>query len=364
MFERRLLAQLDWGIILVTFLLAATGVTMIYSATYSKSGGLEGLYIRQLYWFGIGLLGVTILLFTDYRLVHRHAYLLYGLAVVLLILVPLWGRSVGGAQRWLVFGPLRVQPSEFAKLAVIIALARYFSNEEKRGLLRLRDLAIPAAIILVPAALVAKEPDLGTALVIILIGLTVVATVGLRFGTSIILAVGAVAATSVGWFFLKGYQKERILTVIHGGDPLGAGYHSLQAKIAIGSGGLLGKGLLAGTQSQLHFLPAQHTDFILAVLAEEVGFVGSMWMLGLFSILIVLGLAVAYRSRDFFGSILAAGVVGYLCLHVVLNVAMTTGMLPIVGLPLPLMSYGGSSSVVTLLGIGLLLNIRMRRFSF
>ncbi len=364
MFDRRILGQVDWGLLLAVFLIAGTGVTMIYSATYSKTGDLEGLHLRQISWIGVGLLGVLVLMIGDYRIIHRHAYLIYAAAVLLLILVFPFGKTIGGATRWLVFGPVRLQPSEFAKLAVIIALARYLSNENRTGLMDVRDLGIPALLILIPAALVARQPDLGTALVLALVGVIVIFTAGLRFWTIVILGVGAIAMTPLGWLFLKGYQRERVLAVLQGGDPLDAGYHSLQAKIAIGSGGLTGKGLLAGTQSQLHFLPAQHTDFILAVLAEEVGFLGSMWLLVLFSILIIQGTRIAYRSRDLFGSLLAAGIAGSLSLHVVLNVAMTTGMLPVVGLPLPLMSYGGSSMVVTLLGIGLLLNIQIRRFSF
>lgn len=364
MFDRRILGQVDWGLLLAIFLIAGTGVTMIYSATYSKTGGLERLYLYQIAWVGVGLLGVLVLMIWDYQIIYRHAYLIYAVVVLLLILIFPLGKTIGGATRWLVFGPIRLQPSEFAKLAVIIALARHLSNENQTGLLALRDLGIPALLILIPAALIARQPDMGTALVLAFIGVIVLFTAGLRFWTIVILSVGAVAMTPLGWFFLKGYQRERILTVLQGGDPLDAGYHSLQAKIAIGSGGLTGKGLLAGTQSQLHFLPAQHTDFILAVLAEEVGFLGSMWLLVLFSILVIQGIRIGYRSRDLFGSLLAAGVAGSLSLHIVLNVAMTTGMLPVVGLPLPLMSYGGSSMVATLLGIGLLLNIRMRRFSF
>jgi rod shape determining protein RodA len=364
MIDRRTLSQLDWGMIAVTLLIVATGITMIYSATYSKSGGLQGLYLRQLSWLGIGIVAIIILLLADYRFLHRYGYLLYAIAIILLIVVPFWGTTIGGSNRWLVFGPARFQPSEFVKLAVIIALARYFANDDRDHLLRIRDLAMPAAIILVPALLVARQPDLGTALVIAVIGMIVILTAGLRLGTMAILGAALMTLAPLGWFLLKGYQKARVLTVIQGGDPLGAGYHGLQAKIAIGSGGLVGKGVLAGTQSQLHFLPAQHTDFIFAVLAEEMGFLGSISLLVLFAILLIQGLRTAYRSRDLFGGLLATGVAGSMGLHVVLNIAMTTGLLPIVGLPLPLMTYGGSALVVNLLGIGLLLNIRMRRFNF
>ena len=361
---RKVLSQLDWGLIVTTLLTVATGITMIYSATYSKTAGIQELHLRQLSWLGVGGVAIILLLLVDYRIFQRHAYLIYGVVLLLLIILPLWGTTIGGARRWLVLGPVRFQPSELAKLAVILALARYFSEEERSRLLGLRDLGIPAVLILLPVVLVAREPDLGTALVIALIGFIVILTAGLRLGTMLTLGVGLTTLAPLGWFFLKGYQKARVLTILQGGDPLGAGYHGLQAKIAIGSGGLLGKGLLAGTQSQLHFLPAQHTDFIFAVLAEEVGFIGSMWLMILFAILLLQGLGIAHRSRDLFGTLLAAGVVGSLGLHIVLNIAMTTGLLPIVGLPLPFMSYGGSSLVVNLVGIGLLLNIKMRRFNF
>jgi rod shape determining protein RodA len=364
MIDRRMFSQLDWGLLTVACLILATGITMIYSATYSRGADLQDLHLRQLSWLGVGAFAIGILLLLDYRVIHRYAYVIYGITLVLLILVPLVGSTIGGAKRWLVMGPVRFQPSELAKVTVVIALARYLTDEEGGGLMRLRDLGIPALLILIPAVLIAREPDLGTALVVAIIGFAVVLAAGLRVSTILILAGVFITATPLGWFFLKGYQKARVLSIIQGGDPLGAGYHSLQAKIAIGSGGLLGKGLLAGTQSQLHFLPAQHTDFIFGVLAEEAGFFGSMWLIALFALLLIQGLTVAARSRDLFGTLVATGVAISFGLHAVLNIAMTTGLLPVVGLPLPLMSYGGSALVVNMLGLGLLLNIRMRRFSF
>ena len=338
---------------------------MVHSATYSKTeGALAGLYLRQLSWLGYGLAGMAALLFVDYRFFQRHGYLIYLVSLLLLILVPLTGRIISGAQRWLVYGPIRLQPAEFAKLALILALAKHLSETRSEPPLRLRDLALPAAIIGAPALVVAAQPDLGSALTLILLGGCVLAVAGLRRGTLWTLAFGGVTLSPLGWFLLKEYQRQRILTALYGGDPLGAGYHGLQSQIAVGSGEIWGKGLLAGTQSQLHFLPEQHTDFLFSVFAEELGFLGVAPLLGLYCLLIVRGAQIAYRCRDLFGALVALGIVASLALHTFLNVAMTTGLIPIVGLPLPFMSYGGSALVFHLLGVGLLLNIRMRRFNY
>ena len=363
MIDRRLLANVDWVLVGTVLIICLTGIFMVYSATHTKiEGTLSGLSLRQLYWLGYGLAGLTVLLFLDYRLFQRYGYLIFFLSLLLLILLPITGRIISGAQRWLTFGPLRVQPAEFAKLALILALAKYLSETSREAPLGLRDLALPACLIGVPALLVAAQPDLGSALMLIFLGGSILVVAGLRRGTLLTLALGGMSLAPIGWFFLKGYQKQRILTVFGGGDPLGAGYQSLQSKIAVGSGGIWGKGLLAGTQSQLHFLPEQHTDFLFAVFAEELGFLAVAALLALYCLLIVRGAQIAYRSRDLFGALVALGVVASIGLQTILNVAMTTGLIPIVGLPLPFMSYGGSALVSQLLGVGLLLSIRMRRF--
>ena len=365
MIDRRLLANMDWVLVGTVLIICLTGIFMVYSATYTKiEGALSGLSLRQLYWLGYGLAGLTVLLFLDYHLFQRYGYLLFFLSLLLLILVPITGRIVSGAQRWLIFGPFRVQPVEFAKLALILALAKYFSETAREPPLRLRDLALPVCLIGVPAFLVAAQPDLGSALLLIFLGGSILVVAGLRRGTLLTLALGGMSLAPIGWFFLKGYQKQRILTVFYGAgaDPLGAGYQSLQSQIAVGSGGIWGKGLLAGTQSQLHFLPEQHTDFLFAVFAEELGFLAVAALLALYCLLLVRGAQIAYRSRDLFGALVALGVVASIGLQTILNVAMTTGLIPIVGLPLPFMSYGGSALVSQLLGVGLLLSIRMRRF--
>jgi rod shape determining protein RodA len=251
------------------------------------------------------------------------------------------------------------------KIALIFALARYFAQRERHEGYRLRDLLIPTLIALIPTVLILKQPDLGTAMVVVLIFFSIVMFVKIRFQSFLIIAISIVLATPFFWFALKEYQRTRILTFLNPHmDPLGAGYHIIQSKIAVGSGGIWGKGYLQGTQCKLHFLPEHHTDFIFAVLGEEWGFVGCAVVLGLFLALIIWGLTRGMRTQDRFGAIVALGVTSMIFWHVVINIGMVLGMMPVVSLPLPFLSYGGSSAVVMLIGIGLLLNIRARRYIF
>jgi len=247
----------------------------------------------------------------------------------------------------------------------VIGLARFFARQEKRGGYRLRELWLPALIVLLPVALIAMEPDLGTAALLLAISVSVILFVGVNPSSLMVLGGFALGCLPLFWFLMKGYQRQRILTLLDPGrDPLGAGYHIIQSKIAVGSGKFWGKGFLQGTQGQLRFIPEHHTDFIFTVLAEEWGFVGSMLLLALFLCFLLRGLNVARRSRDQFGTLLALGTTAIIFWHVAINVAMVLGMLPVVGIPLPLVSYGGSSAVVTLASVGILLNVAMRKFVF
>jgi rod shape determining protein RodA len=366
--DRRFISHFDWGTLILTLLLVSLSILLLYStAASSRTYGLSSICLKQLSWLGLGLAVISITLWCDYQSLSRYAYVFYGLVVASLIAVLLFAPVINGAQRWLSFGPWRLQTSELVKPALILVLARYLSRDRKQPTmpLTLRDLFVPLALVSLPCGLIAKQPDLSTAMVLLAILCIMVIITGLQHKTMLCLGVLGLSALPAMWYTLKDYQRERLLALVNPqADLLGAGYHSWQSKIAIGSGGLWGKGLLAGTQSRLNFLPEKHTDFIFAVLAEELGFVGVCVALSLFALLLMHGLAIAYHSRDRLGTLIATGIVTMLAVQICLNIGMTIGLLPIIGIPLPLMSYGGSSLLTTCFCLGLLMNIRMHRFTF
>lgn len=366
-FDRRLVTHFDWLTLVLALAIIALSIVLLDSATSERTEGPAGMHLKQLVWTGIGLVSMFMVLCMDYQTLCRQAYILYGVLLVSLIIVLCFGRVVNGSQRWLVLGPWHVQTSEFAKPILILVLARYFSEHTPSGAAPLswRDLPMPGLLVGIPFGLIVKQPNLSTATVLVAIGCVMVLLIGLQRRTLLPLVGGGLVAMPLAWVvLLKDYQRERLVTLLNPQpDLLGAGYHGWQSKIAIGSGGLWGKGLFAGTQSRLSFLPERHTDFIFAVLAEEIGFVGVMLLVGLFSCLLVHGFMIAYRSRDRLGALLATGVVTMLAVQIFLNIGMTIGLVPILGLPLPLMSYGGSSLVMTFLCLGLLMNVRMRRWT-
>ncbi len=363
---QRALGQIDWTMIISIIGLSGIGVLMIYSAIQSNPDLLlNSLHWKQALWSSVGLLLLAVILLVDYHHISRFAYFFYGVVIVMLILVFIMGRVVYGAKRWLVFGPIRIQPSELAKLAVILVFARYFGTRESTDPLRFRDLLIPLVLVLIPVGLVAKQPDLGTGMSILMIASVMVLIVGVQKRVLIYVISACVAAAPVGWLFLKDYQKRRILTVFNPeADILGAGYQSMQSKIAVGSGEIWGKGLLQGTQSRLNFLPEKHTDFVFSVLSEELGFIGGTILLILFLIFIQRCLNTALTAADREGALLAAGVGASIFLYMTLNIAMTLGLFPIVGIPLPFVSYGGSAALTSFISAGLVLNVRLRRKSF
>jgi rod shape determining protein RodA len=365
-FDRRLAMNFDWGTLALALAIVSLSIVLLYSATSERLEGPSGMHLKQLVWAVIGLVSMFAVLCIDYQTLCRHAYVLYGALLVSLVIVLLFGRVVNGSQRWLVLGPWHVQTSELAKPVLILVLARYFTEHTPAGTasLTFRNLLLPVLLVGLPFVLIVKQPNLSTAMVLVVLLCVIVLMIGLRRTTLITLLLLGVGILPVAWtLVLKDYQRERLVTLLNPQpDLLGAGYHSWQSKIAIGSGGLWGKGLLAGTQSRLSFLPERHTDFIFAVLAEEVGFVGVVLLLCLFGCLLVHGFSIAYRSRDRLGALVATGVVTTLAVQIFLNIGMTIGLVPIIGLPLPLMSYGGSSLVMTFLCLGLLMNVRMRRF--
>lgn len=364
MFDRRLVQYFDWGLIGLTLLLGAIGMMILYSAvTAGAPSPQKALYLKQLIWFCIGLVVMIVCFLFDYKLLERWAPAFYIFCLVLLTAVLIFGRYVGGSRRWLILGPISIQPSELVKIAVIVLMARYYSRVVNTIGLSNRELVYPIIITTIPFALIVAQPDLGTALLVVLIAASMTFFVKIEKRTLIWIGATSTVALPLVWFLLKGYQKKRILTFLNPDrDPLGAGYHIIQSKIAIGSGMIFGKGFLKGTQNSLEFLPEQHTDFIFSVLAEEWGFVGSVALLLLFLLLIVWGLNIAQGCRDPFGTILSVGLTAMIFWQVFINIGMVMGLMPVVGVPLPLISYGGSSIVTLMVCIGLLLNVSMRRF--
>ncbi|MGD8447755.1 MAG: rod shape-determining protein RodA [Desulfobacterales bacterium] len=364
MFDRRFVKYFDWGLLGLTFLIGLFGLITLYSAVTSATPTPEKtLYFKQIIWYGIGMTGMVLCFLINYKSLYRWSPAIYAVCIVLLIYVLMMGKYVGGARRWLILGPISIQPSELVKIAVIISLARYYSKfADTRGF-SLKELLTPLILTAIPFILIVRQPDLGTAMVVVLIAGFMTVFVKIERRSLLYLITSCTIAGPLVWFLLKGYQKERILTFINPNrDPLGAGYHIIQSKIAIGSGMIFGKGFLKGTQNALSFLPEQHTDFIFSVLAEEWGFVGSVVILSLFLMLIIWGLNIAYRCRDPFGTILAVGLTAMMFWQVFINVGMAMGLMPIVGVTLPFISYGGSSIVSIMICVGLLMSISMRRF--
>ncbi len=357
--DRRLLAHFDWITMTVALALALIGLASIYSATNINH---PEIYTKGTYWIILGVCAMLIAAVFDYELLADFAYLIYGASILLLIAVLFLGH--GDTNRWLDLGVFNVQPSEVAKLALVIILAKHFSStpSHKAGL-GFRDLVIPGVMMIVPFLLVAKEPDLGTAMVMGLIFGSMVLVVKVRPRVIIGLTLMAAAVFPFAWKGLKAYQKARLLSFLTpGADPHGSGYHVMQSKIAIGSGGFFGKGFLKGTQGKLLFLPEHYTDFIFSVFAEEWGLIGSLVIVALFFILILRGLNTAEESKDRFGFLLALGISSIFFWHIIINLGMVSGLMPVVGVPLPFMSYGGSFMLTSMTAIGILLSIRMRRF--
>ncbi len=360
-------------IMVIGILIAVIGILSIYSSIYRKEGTQwQYLYQRQILWVILGLALFFLMSNMNYRRLWDATYFLYGLAILLLLLVFLLGIVRLGAQRWLKFIWFNFQPSEITKLIMVIFMARYFSAKSiddvslkvnKMGIVR--GLLLPLIFVALPVGLIIEQPDLGSATIIFFVFIAMVFIAGVRFRYIMIFIALILLSLPVFWQVLRGYQKERLLVFLNPNiDPLGAGYTVIQAKIAIGSGGIFGKGWLSGTQSQLHFLPESHTDFIFATFAEEWGFLGSCLVLFLYYLLIREGILIAQRTSDNFGKLLALGISLMLGIQVFINVAMNLGLAPVVGLPLPLMSYGGSSIIVTFIALGILVNIDRTRAVF
>jgi rod shape determining protein RodA len=360
--DRRLLHNIEWSLLLACLLLAGIGVATIISATHSTR--LSDIYVKQLWALGLGLIALLVASGVDYRRLVDRAHLLYVPTVMALVAVLAFGPRIANTRRWFTLGGLQVQPSEFAKLVAALLVAKIFA-ESKKDSLGLRDVFWPGAAIGLLCALIAAQPDLGTAFTLVPIFLAAAFLAGLRMKALAGLLLAGVVVGGLGWVFaLKDYQKARVYSFLDPTlDPRGAGYQKIQSEIAVGSGGLTGKGYKHGSQAQLGYLPARHTDFVFSVLAEENGFLGVLVVLGLYLFILWRAFETAQLARDRVGVFLSASVAAGLSFQVVYNVAMVAGLVPVKGLPLPLMSYGGSSVLSSLLAVGLILNVRMRRFA-
>jgi rod shape determining protein RodA len=358
--------HVNWRLVGVLAALFAIGVLNLYSASGVRLGDgvqVENFYQKQLIWGAIGVVGMAAFMTFDYRRLHAVAWPLYIATIVFLVAVPFLGKTVMGARRWLDFGVFSFQPSELAKFSVLLLGARLLSGSSER--LDLKELATVLALGAVPALLIIKQPDLGTGMLVLLLLGGLILYRGIVPWLFRTLCVILPTVTPLLWFVLKDYQKRRILAFLDPAtDPLGSGYHILQSEIAVGSGRLFGKGFLAGTQSQLRFLPEKHTDFAVADFGEEWGFFGMIILLGLFCAYLYQIAVVARDAKDPYGSFLAAGVFFYFFWQILINMGMVMGLMPVVGVPLPFVSYGGSATLVNFSLVGLVLNVSMRRYLF
>ncbi len=353
------LGRISWGLIFLTSVIACIGFGMLYSAA---DGNMNPWASRQILRFAAGLIVVLVIAVIDIRIWMRWAYVIYLATLATLFAVEFFGLIGMGAQRWLYFGWFQLQPSELMKIALVLALARYFHRMTLDDARRPALLVTPILMLLAPMVLVLRQPDLGTAAMLVVGAGAIffVSGVALRY-----FAIGgaiAAAGVPIAWQFLREYQRERIRTFLNPeADPLGAGYHILQSKIALGSGGLFGRGFMHGTQSHLSFLPEHQTDFIFTMLAEELGLVGAATLIGLYVLLFAYGFAIALRARNHFGRLLGIGLTTTLFLYVFINIAMVVGLIPVVGVPLPLISYGGTAMITVLFSLGLLMCVFVHR---
>lgn len=366
--ERTLLKRIEWNFIFVILALNLVGLINLYSATHGPHTiDVASLFINQIIWLAVGWSIFFVVTFVDYSIVSRVAYLVYFLNLGAILYVTFFGKVALGAQRWIDFGFFRYQPSETMKLCLIMVMAKILSRRSVQGQgMGMKELFWPMLILGVPFALVVEQPDLGTAMMLSAIGGSMILFCKVRKRILFSIALAGIIALPIAWKYgLRDYQRARVLTFMSpNNDPRGSGYNSIQSRIAVGSGKLLGKGYMKGTQSQLEFLPERHTDFIYSVLSEEHGFVGSVATLGLFILLFVICIRIASSSREKFGALLTVGVMCYIFWHMFVNIGMVIGLLPIVGVPLPLLSYGGSSMLTTMAGMGVISSVAYRRYLF
>jgi rod shape determining protein RodA len=366
MVDRQLFLHINWSILAIVFLLFTAGVLNLYSASAFRIGdgtAITPFYSRQILWGGISVLAMVAAMLFDYRHLKNISWLIYLVVIACLISVIFWGRTISGAQRWLDLGFFNFQPSEMAKIAVVLITSVYLSKISHP--LGFRDIMKALCLVLIPAYLIASQPDLGSALLLVFVMAGMLVYHGIKKNTFKTIIFTMPLLVPLGWIFLKDYQKIRLLTFLNPGqDPLGSGYHVIQSQIAIGSGGFWGKGFMEGTQSQLRFLPEKHTDFAFSVFGEEWGFIGSIVLLFLFCLFLYQIFLSSEEAKDKFGALLCVGVFFYFFWQVLINIGMVLGLMPVVGVPLPFVSYGGTSLLVNFIMIGLVLNVSMRRYMF
>lgn len=351
--------HISWTLILLVTVVASVGFLMLFSAA---EGNLSPWADKQMIRFGVGLVILLSLAMIDVRHFMRYAYPFYTLALVLLVAVEVKGTIGMGAQRWVDLGLFQLQPSELMKIALVLALARYFHGADVDTVRRISFLVPPALLIAMPVVLVLKQPDLGTAMMLMMGGVVLFLVAGVPLWMFFTVGGIGLAAIPIVWEMLRDYQKNRVLTFLDPDrDPLGTGYHITQSKIALGSGGVFGKGYMLGTQSHLDFLPEHQTDFIFTMLGEEFGMVGGVTLLGLYVLILAYGFYISARCRHHFGRLVAIGVTTTFFLYVFINIAMVMGLLPVVGIPLPLISYGGTAMMTLMIGFGVLMSVHVHR---
>jgi rod shape determining protein RodA len=353
------LTEVNWLFVMLILAVSAIGIAVLYSA---GGGSFDPWASRQISRFGLAIAIMFAAALVDLRFWLRHAYLVYAIGLAMLVAVEIMGFEAKGAERWLYIGFMRVQPSEVMKIALVLALARYFHKTAAEDVRRISRLIPALGIIAVPAVLVLKQPDLGTAGMLLLAGAGMLFIAGVRLRWFVLVGAAGLGVLPILWNHLRDYQKARVLTFLDPErDPLGAGYHILQSKIALGSGGIWGKGFLQGSQSQLSFIPEKQTDFIFSIFAEEFGMIGAIVLLTLYALILIYGFAIALRSRNQFGRLLALGITLTFFLYVFINMAMVMGLIPVVGVPLPLISYGGTAMLTLMFGFGLLISVYIHR---
>ena len=366
--ERTMFRKIDWNFVLVILALNIVGLINLYSATHGPhSQDVDTLFVNQLVWLAAGWSCFFIATFIDYSFVSRVAYLLYFANLGAIVYVTLFGKIALGAQRWIDLGFFHYQPSETMKLCLIVILAKVLRHQSADGPgMGIKQMIWPLILVGAPFALVVEQPDLGTAMMLAAIGGSMIIFCKVRKLILACCVIAGLIAMPVAWKFgLREYQRQRVINFLSpANDPRGSGYNSIQSKIAVGSGKVFGKGFRKGTQSQLEFLPERHTDFIYSVLGEEHGFVGSLMTLGLFCFLFLIAIRIASTARGKFGALLTVGVISYVFWHMFVNMGMVIGLLPIVGVPLPLLSYGGSSMITTMSALGLISSTAYRRYLF
>ncbi len=365
--RKKVFAHFPWGVFALLMVWIAIGFINLYSATYRvMDPGVPSLFRSQFVWVILGLIALFAMTIFDYHFLERWAYPLYLFSLSLLSLIFVMGRSVAGQKNWITLAGFSFQPSEIAKLFFIVILARYYSSHSLERKYSLKQLLMPLLLLALPTSLVLLQKDLGSSMFFVLLFVTITFFLKVKLRIFILAGILALLIGVGGYhFFLKEYQKERIRTFMNPEvDKQGRGYHLVQSKIAVGSGGIVGRGFLKGNINKLKFLPERHTDFIFAVLAEEWGFIGTTVLLVVMTLFLLLGVDAASKTKDPFGALLAIGIVGLFFWHIVINLGGVLGLMPLTGVPLPLMSYGGSSLMTMMIAVGLLMNVRMRRFMF